>query len=79
MPELERSYRRLLCAYPRFYRRERGLEILTTLLDAAEPGQVRPSPSEAMSLLWIGLRYRFVPPTRIGRLAAGLVTFCSSG
>jgi hypothetical protein len=74
MPELERSYRRLLRAYPGFYRRERGLEILTTLLDAAEPGQVRPSRGEAGYLLLSGLRYRFVPPTRIGKIAASLVT-----
>ncbi|MET8548937.1 hypothetical protein [Micromonospora zamorensis] len=74
MPDLERSYRRLLRAYPGFYRRERGLEILTTLLDAAEPGQVRPSRGEAAHLLANGLRYRFVPPTWIGRLATGLVT-----
>ncbi|MFE9204819.1 hypothetical protein [Micromonospora sp. NPDC007230] len=73
MPDLERSYCRLLRAYPGFYRRERGLEILTTLLDAAEPGQVRPSRGEAAYLLVNGLRYRFVPPTWIGRLAAGLV------
>ncbi|MFG3702312.1 hypothetical protein ACGF5C_31155 [Micromonospora sp. NPDC047620] len=73
MPDLERSYRRLLWAYPGFYRRERGLEILTTLLDAAEPGQVRPSRGEAAHLLVNGLRYRFVPPTWTGRIAAGLV------
>ncbi|WP_436525487.1 hypothetical protein [Actinoplanes sp. HUAS TT8] len=74
MPELELAYRRLLLAYPRFYRRERGLEILTTLMDAAEPGQTRPSRSEAMHLLLIGLRYRLVPPGWIGAIAAGLVT-----
>jgi hypothetical protein len=73
MPELERSYRRLLRAYPGFYRRERGLEMLTTLLDAAEPGQVRPSRGEAVHLVVTGLRYRFVPPTWIGKLGAGLV------
>lgn len=42
--------RRLHSAYPGFYRRERGREILTTLLDAAEPGQVRPSRGEAVYL-----------------------------
>lgn len=73
MPELELSYRRLLLAYPRFYRRERGLEILTTLMDAAEPGQTRPSRAEAMYLLLIGLRYRFVPPTRVSGIASFLV------
>ncbi|BCY15455.1 hypothetical protein [Actinoplanes sp. L3-i22] len=74
MPELELSYRRLLLAYPRSYRRERGLEILTTLMDAAEPGQTRPSRDEARWLLLAGLRYRFVPPGRIAGLAAALVT-----
>lgn len=73
MPELERSYRRLLRAYPGFYRRERGLEMLTTLLDAAEPGQVRPSRGEVVHLVGTGLRYRFSPPTWVGRVAAGLV------
>ncbi|GAA4594696.1 hypothetical protein BJY16_001400 [Actinoplanes octamycinicus] len=73
MPELELSYRRLLWAYPRFYRRERGLEILTTLLDAAEPGQTRPSRGEAMYLLLVGLRYRFVPPGRISGVLVGFV------
>ncbi|BCJ43429.1 hypothetical protein GCM10010168_42610 [Actinoplanes ianthinogenes] len=74
MPELELSYRRLLWAYPRFYRRERGLEILTTLMDAAEPGQTRPSRGEALHLLLIGLRYRFVPPGWISAVVAGFVT-----
>ncbi|WIM96356.1 hypothetical protein ACTOB_008546 [Actinoplanes oblitus] len=74
MSDLERSYRRLLWAYPRFYRRERGVEILTTLLDAAEPGQTRPSRGEAMYLLLVGLRYRFVPPSRISAVVVGLVT-----
>jgi len=73
MSELERSYRRLLRAYPGFYRRERELEILTTVLDAAEPGQVRPSRGEAAALLLTGLRCRFVPPTRAGKLATAIV------
>jgi hypothetical protein len=37
---LARSYARLLRSYPGWHRREHGLEILTTLLDAAEPGSV---------------------------------------
>lgn len=75
MPEqsaLERSYRRLLLAYPRFYRRERGLEILTTLLDAAKPGQVRATPGEATHVILSGLRFRLVPPGVAGRIAAGV-------
>lgn len=77
MPEqdaLERSYRRWLRAYPRFYRRDRGLEILTTLLDASRPGQRRASRDEAAHLLLSGLRYRLVPPGWAGKLAAGVAT-----
>ncbi|MFD0599797.1 hypothetical protein ACFQZ4_51915 [Catellatospora coxensis] len=75
MPEqsaLERSYRRLLLAYPGFYRRERGLEILTTLLDAAKPGQVRATIGEAAHLVLSGLRFRVAPPGTAGRIAAGV-------
>jgi hypothetical protein len=36
---LGRAYRRLMWAYPRWYRRERGAELVTTLLDDAAPGQ----------------------------------------
>ncbi len=71
---LERSYRRLLLAYPRFYRSERGLEILTTMLDGAKPGQVRATRAEAVHLLLSGLRCRLAPPGRAGKLAAGVVT-----
>jgi hypothetical protein len=74
MPELERIYRRLLWAYPRFYRRSRGLEMLTTLMDCAEPGQTRPSRGDVIHLLLMGLRYRFVPPGWIAGVAAAIVT-----
>lgn len=78
MPEqsdLERSYLRLLrAAYPRFYRRERGLEILTTLLDAARPGQVAATPGEAAHLILSGLRFRLVPPGTATRIAAAVAT-----
>ncbi|WP_144127312.1 hypothetical protein [Catellatospora sichuanensis] len=70
--ELERSYRRLLLAYPRFYRHERGLEILTTLLDAAKPGQVRATLGETTHLILSGLRLRLVPPGLAGKIAAGV-------
>ncbi|WP_155370142.1 hypothetical protein [Catellatospora vulcania] len=72
--ELERSYQRLLRAYPGFYRRERGLEILTTLLDAARPGQVRATFGEAVHLIASGLRLRLVPPGWAGKTAAGIAT-----
>jgi hypothetical protein len=74
MGELERSYRRLLWAYPRFYRRHRGLEMVTTMLDAAEPGQTRPTRAEVRHLLLSGLRCRLVPPGWAGKIAAGIVT-----
>lgn len=55
---LARRYRRWLLAYPRAYRRERGPEILATLLEAAEPGQDRPPAREAWQLLRHGLGRR---------------------
>jgi hypothetical protein len=55
---LERRYRRWLFAYPRAYRRERGPEILATLLDAAGPGRSRPSTREVSHLLRHGLGRR---------------------
>lgn len=61
---LARWYRWLLRAYPRWHRRERGAEMLTTLLDAAEPGQRRPHPRDAADLLLGGLRCRFTLPRR---------------
>jgi len=36
MTPAERAYRLALRAYPASYRRERGLEILTTILDGGE-------------------------------------------
>lgn len=71
--ELERSYRRWLRVYPASYRRERGLEMITTLMEAAGPGQTRPSRVEVAYLLLMGLKFRFVAPTWTGRVAAGLV------
>jgi hypothetical protein len=51
-------YRRLLACYPRWYREERGAELVGTLLDGARPGQVRPSGREAWALILEGLRLR---------------------
>jgi hypothetical protein len=55
---LERRYRRWLFAYPRRYRRERGPEILATLLESAEPNRDRPAARETARLLWHGLGTR---------------------
>lgn len=55
---LARRYERLLRAYPKTWRLERGEEMLGTLLDAAGPGQRRPSLREAASILAQGTRER---------------------
>jgi hypothetical protein len=68
---LLRSYRRLMWAYPRWYRRERGAELLTTLLDAAAPGQQRPTSTDVRDLVGGGIRTRMRPPrTAIARAVA---------
>jgi hypothetical protein len=55
---LERGYRRLLRAYPAWYRRERGEEILDTLLAAAPRGRTWPSLRDCGALILGGLRVR---------------------
>ncbi|SBT53554.1 hypothetical protein [Micromonospora narathiwatensis] len=59
---LTRHYRRLLLAYPRAYRRERGEEILGLLLDTAPAGRTRPTVREALDLIRGGLRCRLGRP-----------------
>ncbi len=75
MRALERRYGRLLRAYPASYRRERGDEILSTLLEAASAGQGWPSLRDARALVMGGLRVRAAQNHRLGtatnlRLAA---------
>ena len=48
---LERRYRRLLAAYPRWFRRENEDEILAVLLACAQDGQRRPSLEATLDLL----------------------------
>jgi hypothetical protein len=55
---LERRCRRLLLAYPAWYRRERGDEMLGTLIEASLPGRRRPSLRDARALIVGGLRVR---------------------
>jgi hypothetical protein len=55
---LERRARALLRAYPAEYRRERGEEIIGTLLEAAPPGRSFPSARDAWSLVNGGRRAR---------------------
>jgi hypothetical protein len=68
---LERWYRRLLAAYPAAYRRRRGDEIVSTLLESAPAGRRRPDRHEVADLVGGGLRERFGLHTRPA-LAAGL-------
>jgi hypothetical protein len=58
MTAFERRCRKLLLAYPASYRRDRGEEIIGTLLDATEPGRAWPSPRDARALIAAGLRAR---------------------
>jgi hypothetical protein len=58
MTGLERGYRRLLRAYPAWYRRDRGEEILDTLLAAAPHGRTWPSLRDSGALILGGLRVR---------------------
>jgi hypothetical protein len=76
---LEGSYRRLLWAYPRWYRRERGVELLSTLLDAAAPGQRRPTGREAVDLVLGGLRCRFAVPRGPGYRVVGALFVVIAG
>ncbi|MBM2618526.1 hypothetical protein JIG36_23500 [Actinoplanes sp. LDG1-06] len=71
---LTRGYRRWLLAYPRAYRRERGPEILATLLDAADPGRSRPAAREAALLLRHGLGRRVA---EFGRRAFVIAAFAA--
>lgn len=59
---LTRHYRRLLLAYPRAYRRERGEELLGLLLDTTPPGRTRPTVTGALDLVRNGLRCRLGRP-----------------
>jgi hypothetical protein len=55
---LRRRYQRLLVTYPPAYRRAHGEEMISTLLEAAQPDQHLPAPRETASLLLGGLRTR---------------------
>jgi hypothetical protein len=55
---LERHCRRLLRVYPAWYRRDRGGEMLGTLLEASPPGARRPSFRDTRALIIAGLRVR---------------------
>lgn len=58
MTGLERRCRWLLRAYPGWYRRERGEEMLGTLLEASPPGRRWPSFRDGRAMVTGGLRVR---------------------
>lgn len=60
MNPLERSYRRLLRAYPQDWREEHGEELLAVLLECAPDHQTKPTAREAMDVICNGLRARLV-------------------
>jgi hypothetical protein len=68
---LERRTRMLLRAYPPAYRRDRGEEILGTLLEATPPGRTWPVPRDAWSLIRGGLAARAARNRQVS-LAASL-------
>lgn len=59
---LRSRYQRLLWAYPNWYRQERGLEMLSTLLEGSAPGQRWPSNADIFDVAGRGLRCRFRLP-----------------
>ena len=77
MSPFERRCRTLLRAYPRWYRRVRGEEMLATLLEASQPGQRWLSARDTRALIIGGLRVRATQDQRLTtaanlRLAAQL-------
>ncbi|WP_036373962.1 hypothetical protein [Micromonospora sp. ATCC 39149] len=77
---LETWYRRLLLAYPGDYRRRHATEMLTTLMESAEPGRERPRPADVTDLVLGGLRQRFrVPGHRSLALAAAVLATLTFG
>jgi hypothetical protein len=77
--KLARRYRRLLFAYPRTYRRSRGDELLSALLDAAPAGRTRPTMREAADLIRHGLRARLGRPASRTVVAWAVLTVVISG
>lgn len=83
---LANAYRRLLFTYPDSYRRERGDELVGTMMDGARPGQRRPTVAEAVDLILGGLRrqaglWRLVLPesvTTAGAFALALAVGLSA-
>jgi hypothetical protein len=69
MSELERRCRLVLTAYPPEYRRERGEEILGTLLEATPQGRDWPRARDVRALISGGLRARAAANRRLSTAA----------
>jgi hypothetical protein len=67
---LERHCRLLLRAYPAGYRRERGEEIIGTLLEADSGDRTRPPLRDSRALIAGGLRVRAAQNRRLGAAAS---------
>jgi hypothetical protein len=71
---LEQRYRRLLRAYPKAYRERQGEELISTLMEAADPQARRPAFREALSLAAGGfaVRVRQARPAEVPGWVDGL-------
>ncbi len=74
---LERRYRRLLVCYPKAFRADNELEMLSVLMAGASDGQLRPRPGEVANLIVNGIltRLRSGPGGR--RLIVRLMYACT--
>ncbi|MEU3457454.1 hypothetical protein ABZ671_28195 [Micromonospora sp. NPDC006766] len=72
--ELERWYRRLLWAYPIGYRRAHGQEILTMLMDSAEPGRRVPARADVVDLVRGAVRQWFRLPVGLSPVVAAVLS-----
>ena len=69
MTKLERRCRVLLVAYPAAYRRDRGEEIIATLLEATPEGRKRPLIRDILALVVGGLKARAAQHRRLSTAA----------
>jgi hypothetical protein len=72
---LEGRYRRLLSLYPKTFRETRSEEMLTTLIDGAEPGRARPRADEAANLVGHALKMQTLHSEIPDRHPYGLLLF----
>ncbi len=77
MTALEWRCRWLLHAYPAWYRRQRGEEMLGTLMEASPAGRRWPSLRDIRAMLIGGLRVRACQHRRLGTLATCVWPGCS--